>query len=50
MIKVSEITVETILDAVVDAVTEAGGDGEAVEAALPDFDGDEIPDITDPDD
>ena len=50
VVKVTEITVETILDAVVEAVTEAGGDGEAVKAALPDFDGDEIPDITDPDD
>ena len=50
VVKVTEITVETILDAVIDAVTEAGGDGEAVKAALPDFDGDEIPDITDPDD
>ena len=50
VIKVSEITVETILDAVVEAVTEAGGDGEAVKEALPDFDGDGIPDITDPDD
>ncbi|MDA8950423.1 hypothetical protein N9H70_07090, partial [Pseudomonadales bacterium] len=50
VIKVSEITNEVILDAVVDAVSDAGGDGDEVKAALPDFDEDGIPNITDPDD
>ena len=50
VIKVNDITVETILEAVVQAVTDGGGDGDDVKATLPDFDDDLIPDITDPDD